>query len=81
MARLGEAARTVFPAGETIGSLGGLDTASIRSAVVTAAMPPGVNAFLFASMYQSAQRVAASTVLISTLLSVLSSAMWLDLLP
>ncbi|WP_366942764.1 AEC family transporter [uncultured Paracoccus sp.] len=64
-----------------IGSLGGLDTASIRSAVVTAAMPPGVNAFLFASMYQSAQRVAASTVLISTLLSVLSSAMWLDLLP
>jgi len=59
----------------------GLDTVALRSSVVTAAMPPGINAYLFASMYASAQRVAASTVLIATALSVLTAWMWLGLLP
>ena len=48
-----------------------------RSAVLTAAMAPGFNAYLFAHMYGRAQRVAASTVLIATLASVLTAWFWL----
>ena len=48
-----------------------------RSAVLTAAMAPGFNAYLFANMYGRAQRVAASTVLIATLASVLTAWFWL----
>lgn len=58
-----------------------LDTAGLRSAVVTAAMAPGVNAFLFANMYGVAKRVAASTVLIATALSIGSIWVWLQILP
>jgi len=49
----------------------------VRAAVVTAAMPPGVNAFLFASMYDRAVDVAAATVLLATLTAVLSASLWL----
>ncbi len=59
----------------------GLDTAGMRSAVITAAMPPGVNAFLFANIYGAARRVAASTVLMATALSVVSIWFWLSVLP
>lgn len=58
-----------------------LDTAALRSGVVTAAMAPGVNAFLFANMYGVGKRVAASTVLIATALSVLTVWLWLHILP
>ncbi|WP_103333743.1 AEC family transporter [Pseudotabrizicola formosa] len=58
-----------------------LDTASLRSAVVTAAMAPGVNAYLFAHMYGVAKRVNASAVLIGTALSIGSVWMWLAILP
>ncbi len=58
-----------------------LDTASLRSAVVTSAMPPGVNAYLFAHMYGTGRRVAASSVLIATAVSVLTAWFWLQLLP
>lgn len=58
-----------------------LDTAGLRSAVVTASMAPGVNAFLFANMYGVAKRVAASTVLIGTALSIGSIWVWLQILP
>ncbi len=64
-----------------LGWSGGLDDAGLRSAVVTAAMPPGVNAFIFATMYRRAERVAASAVLIATTASILTSWMWLALLP
>ena len=37
-----------------------------RSAVLTAAMAPGFNAYIFANMYGRAKRVAASSVLIAT---------------
>lgn len=63
-----------------LGSLASLDAAGLRSAVITAAMPPGVNAYLFASMYRSAQRVAASSVLMATGLSMLSVWFWLGVL-
>ncbi len=49
----------------------------VRSAVVTAAMAPGINAYVFASMYQRAVSVAASTVLMATALSVVSVSIWL----
>ena len=64
-----------------LGHLFGLDAAGMRSAVVTAAMAPGVNAYLFANLYQSAIRSAASAVLIATALSILTIWMWLALLP
>jgi malonate transporter and related proteins len=53
----------------------------LRSAVVTAAMAPGVNAYLFAHMYGSAKRVAASAVLIGTAATILTAWMWLHILP
>jgi len=59
----------------------GLDVPALRSAVVTAAMAPGVNAYLFANMYGAARRVAASSVLIATALSVLTVWGWLAILP
>lgn len=59
----------------------GLDTGALRSAVVTAAMAPGVNAYLFANMYGAARRVAASSVLIATAASVLTVWGWLAILP
>ncbi|MGR3387784.1 MAG: AEC family transporter, partial [Paracoccus sp. (in: a-proteobacteria)] len=46
-----------------------------------ASMAPGINAYLFANIYASARRVAASTVLIGTAASVLTIWMWLAILP
>ncbi len=51
-----------------------------RAAVVTAAMPPGMNGYVFATMYNRAQGAAASTVLLGTALSVVSITFWLWLL-
>ncbi|WP_212524407.1 AEC family transporter [Actibacterium sp. MT2.3-13A] len=62
------------------GSLLGLSTGQFRSAVLTAAMAPGANAYIFANMYGAAKRVAASSVLIATTLSVLTVWVWLALL-
>ncbi len=58
-----------------------LDQAQLRSAVLTAAMAPGINTFLFANMYGVAQRVAASTVLVATALSIITIWVWLIILP
>ncbi|WP_372993461.1 AEC family transporter [Sulfitobacter sp.] len=51
-----------------------------RSGVLTAAMAPGFNAYIFANMYGRARRVAASSVLIATVASVLTAWMWLTIL-
>ena len=64
-----------------LGRMTGLDDAGLRSAVMTAAMAPGVNAYLFANLYGVAKRVAASTVLIATGLSIGSIWLWLQILP
>lgn len=64
-----------------LGRLWGLDVPGLRSAVLTASMAPGINAYLFANIYGAARRVAASTVLIGTLASILSVWMWLSVLP
>ena len=59
----------------------GLSVEQLRSAVLTAAMAPGVNAFLFANMYGVAKRVAASTVLLATGGTIITAWGWLYLLP
>ncbi|WP_170340433.1 AEC family transporter [Ruegeria arenilitoris] len=51
-----------------------------RSGVLNAAMAPGFNAYIFANMYGRAKRVAASSVLIGTGVSILTVWMWLTLL-
>lgn len=58
----------------------GLDDQAFRSAVITAAMAPGVNAYVFANMYGKARRVAASAVLIATALTIVTAWFWLALL-
>ena len=58
-----------------------LDTPALRSALLTAAMAPGANAYIFANMYGVAKRVAASAVLVATALSVFSVWVWLQILP
>ncbi|MBO9478087.1 AEC family transporter [Shimia sp. R11_0] len=63
------------------GTINGIATESLRSAVVTASMAPGINAYLFANMYGRGMRVAASTVLIGTAFSVVSVWLWLGTLP
>ncbi len=65
----------------TLSHLMNLSDAAVRSAVLTAAMAPGINVYIFASMYGAAQRVAASSVLIGTALSVLTISAWLSFLP
>ena len=64
-----------------LGQATGLSTQAFRSAVLTAAMPPGVNSYIFAAMYGVAMRVAASAVLIATALSVVTAWAWLNVLP
>ena len=58
-----------------------LGDAATRSAVITAAMAPGVNSYIFASIYGRAKRVAASSVLLATAASILTAWLWLGLLP
>ena len=52
----------------------------VRGAVVTAAMAPGVNTYVFASLYARGQAQAASTILLATAVSVLTVSAWLALL-
>lgn len=59
----------------------GLSDATIRSAVLTAAVAPGINAYVFANMYGVAKRVAASSVLFGTGLTMLTAWVWLAILP
>ncbi len=64
-----------------MGQLNALPTAAFRSAVLTAAMAPGINTYVFANMYGCGRRVAASAVLIGTSLSILTIWIWLGILP
>lgn len=54
-----------------------LDLAFVRSATIMAAMAPGVNAYVFASMYQRAMPEAATAVILATAFSVLTVSGWL----
>lgn len=55
----------------------GLPPDFVRAAVVTASMAPGVNAFLFASLYRRGEPEAASTVLLATILTVVTASAWI----
>ena len=65
----------------SLGQLWDLSVSELRSAVLTSAMAPGINCYIFASMYNRAKRVAASGVLIATALSLLTIWCWLQILP
>ncbi len=58
-----------------------LSDAALRSAILTAAMAPGINTYVFANIYGKARRVAASSVLVGTAASILSVWLWLAVLP
>jgi predicted permease len=54
-----------------------LPAEKLRAAVVTAAMPTGLNGYLFAAMYHRAEGAAASAVLLGTALAVFGATFWL----
>lgn len=64
-----------------MGRLLDLGPGELRSAVITAAMAPGGNAYLFANIYGVARRVAASSVLAGTAASIVTTWLWLMILP
>jgi len=51
-----------------------------RAVVITAAMAPGINAYVFSNMYCRAQNTVTATVLIATMVSILSVSFWLTVL-
>ena len=59
----------------------GLTEMQMRSAVITAAMAPGINTYVFANIYGRAKRVASTSVLLSTAFSIGTVWVWLSLLP
>ncbi|MEL7026749.1 MAG: AEC family transporter [Pseudomonadota bacterium] len=64
-----------------MGTAMNLSPGAFQSAVLTAAMAPGVNAYIFANMYGAARRVNASAVLLATALSIVTAWLWLSALP
>lgn len=52
----------------------------LNPVVLMAAMPPGMNVYIFANMYDRATGIAASSVLLSTMLSVITISIWLVIL-
>jgi predicted permease len=51
-----------------------------RVAVLMAAIPPGLNVYVFATFYQRATDVAANTILIATVMAVATVSLWLVVL-
>lgn len=62
------------------GPLMGLSDAYIKAAVIMAAMPTGINSYIFATMYNRGVGTAANSVLIGTVLSVVTITGWLAFL-
>lgn len=82
IAMVGAISLLVHPAlAWSFGTAFGLDRDAFRSVILTASMAPGVNTYIFANMYGTAKRVAASGVLLSTAASVLTIWLWLLILP
>ena len=55
----------------------GLEMQYVQAAVIIAAMPPGVNIYIFALMYHRAVALSASTIIVATIASTLSISAWL----
>ncbi|WP_421856301.1 AEC family transporter [Oricola sp.] len=53
---------------------------AVRAAVTLAAMPPGVNIYLFATLYNRAIDLAATAFLLATMASVVTATLWLYVL-
>jgi len=53
---------------------------AVRAAVMLAAMPPGMNIYLFAVMYDRAVNLAASAFLLATMLSIVTASFWIYVL-
>jgi hypothetical protein len=58
----------------------GLPAEQMRAAVVLAAMPPGMNIYVFAVMYRRAEPLAASAILLATALAPATVSVWLAIL-
>ena len=58
----------------------GLEREFVQAAVILAAMPAGINGYIFATMYNRAGGTAASSALLATALSVLTVTGWLAFL-
>ena len=58
-----------------------LDTKGIRSTVLTSATTSRINAYIFSNMYKRGQRVATSTVLLTTIGALFTIWAWLKILP
>ncbi|MEM7215916.1 MAG: AEC family transporter [Pseudomonadota bacterium] len=58
----------------------GLDPLFVQAAVVLAAMPPGMNVYIFASLYDRALNLSASVLVIGNILAVITIPLWLLLL-
>lgn len=58
----------------------GLPAKYVQAAVTIAATPAGLNIYIFAAMYNRAMSTAASVIVISTILSVVTMSAWLALL-
>lgn len=52
----------------------------LKAAVLTAASPAGINSYLLATHFKAAEKLAATTILVSTLLSIVTLAGWLAFL-
>ncbi|GGE32765.1 malonate transporter [Primorskyibacter flagellatus] len=63
------------------GSMAHLSTEQFRSALITAAVAPGINTYVFANIYDRAKRVAASSVLVTTSVALFTVWFWLSVLP
>lgn len=57
-----------------------LDQSAMRSALITSSMAPGINGYMFASLYNKSRRVAASSVLVGTFTSLFTAWFWLGVL-
>ncbi|MGH1351947.1 MAG: AEC family transporter [Methyloligellaceae bacterium] len=58
----------------------GLPGDFVRAATILASMPPGVNVYIFATMYGRAVSLSASSILIATPISIVSISIWLSIM-
>ncbi|MGH1464765.1 MAG: AEC family transporter [Cognatishimia sp.] len=63
-----------------IGTSLNLSSENLKAVVIMSAMAPGINSYLFANLYGRAMRVAASSVLFATGLTILTASLWLAIL-
>mgnify|MGYP001408651852 CR=1 FL=1 len=55
----------------------GIEMDTLKNAIIMAAMAPGLNAYFFANMYDNSRNIVATTILISTGLTIFSSSFWI----